>query len=163
VGYNLDMRLAVFLLLFLLTPLFSISADDTSDNVCIFAVPKALVTLPDISLEKVVEVSQTYFKDNALKLVKAVPDKVDELADGLADKLESTKNTPQVRLAETGAENPQVLGTSSDSAKSNKGDKSNLTASAYNAGVDVLSLLLRNWMWTLSGLAVLALFWTFKH
>ena len=154
-GYNLDMRLAVFLLLFLLTPLFSISADDVSGNVCIFAVPRALVTLPDISIENV--------KDGALKLAKAVPDKVDELADGLADKLESTKNTPQVRLAETGAENPQVLGTSSDSAKSNKGDKSNLTASAYNAGVDVLSLLLRNWMWTLSGLAVLALFWTFKH
>src|SRR3989344_3305604 len=149
------MRLGIFLFLFLLTPLFSISADDVSGNVCIFAVPRALVTLPDISIENV--------KDGALKLAKAVPDKVDELADGLADKLESTKNTPQVRLAETGAENPQVLGTSSDSAKSNKGDKSNLTASAYNAGVDVLSLLLRNWMWTLSGLAVLALFWTFKH
>ena len=86
------MRLGIFLFLFLLTPLFSISADDVSGNVCIFAVPRALVTLPDISIENV--------KDGALKLAKAVPDKVDELADGLADKLESTKNIPQVRLAE---------------------------------------------------------------
>ena len=152
--YNLDMRLAVFLLLFLLTPLFSLSADDTSDNVCIFAVPRAFVTIPDISVESI--------KDDAIELVKALPEKIDTIAITLVDKLENTKknakDNPLQDLVD--AENEtQVLGAFDENADDNH---NNLTASAYNAGVDVLAFLLRHWMWTLSSLAVLGLLWSFR-
>ncbi|MCR4279309.1 MAG: hypothetical protein NUV78_01065, partial [Candidatus Zambryskibacteria bacterium] len=72
----------------------------------------------------------------------------------LADKLESSK-TPQVSAEEPDPANPQVLGASTYSGQS-------LTASAYNAGADALSFLLRHWLWTISGLGALALFLAFR-
>ncbi|MDO8565445.1 MAG: hypothetical protein Q7R67_02410 [bacterium] len=150
------MRQAIILSLFLLTPLLLVSADEPGDPVCLFSVPSLVFKIPEITLTKA--------KESALGVVKAVPEELDSLAVSLADRLEATKNSPKLNVkAETVVE-PQVLGASTGSVGNlaKTSTNNNLTASAYNAGVDVLSLLLRNWMWTLSGLAVLALFWTFK-
>lgn len=158
------MRLAIFLSLFLLTPLFLVSANvdggqtsvTGSENVCLFAVPRSLVTLPDISVEGV--------KDSAINTAKAIQEKVDTAAIALADKLEETKRPSSVSASTVNdggltsvihEDDTQVLGVSGPSWN-------NMAASAYNAGVDVLSLLIRHWMWTISGLGVLALFWSFK-
>lgn len=150
------MRFAVFLFLFLLAPLSLAGADehDQGDRICVISVPTTVLDLPKLALDKA-KLSLDQAKDTALGAVKSLPEKIDELALSLADKLESSK-TPQVSVEEPDPANPQVLGaTSTDFGQS-------LTASAYNAGADVLSFLLRHWLWTISGLGVLALFWSFR-
>ena len=149
------MRLTVILSLFLLTPVFLVSAEEVSENVCLFAVPKSFVTLPDISFESV--------KDKAVELAKSVPDKVDNVAIALADKLEESKKTPEIPTQHRGL--TSVLGGAAEETevKSENGTFDNVTAAAYNAGADVLSFLLRHWLWTLSGLGALAIFWFVKY
>ncbi len=89
-------------------------------------------------------------KENAGEIVNTIKEKVDELASTFADKLESTKNP--ITSNETSG---KVLGTTTDA-------RSLIPASVYNAGIDITSNLIRNWMWTLSGLTVLGLVWSFR-
>ncbi|KKT56307.1 MAG: hypothetical protein UW50_C0003G0002 [Candidatus Wolfebacteria bacterium GW2011_GWA1_44_24] len=158
VEYNKAMRQVIILSLFLLlTPFFWVSANESGDPVCLFSVPSSVFKIPEVALTKA--------KDSALGVVKAVPEGLDSLADSLADKLEATKKVPESGAVAEAGEKPQVLGASTSSTDNllKAFTNNNLTASAYSAGIDIVSILLRNWMWTLSGLAVLALFWTFKH
>lgn len=98
----------------------------------------------DISHELTLEEA----KEQAGEIIDTVTEKVDELTSIFADKLESTKK-PILSREISG----EVLGTATENI---------LPASVYNTGIDIASNLVRNWMWTLSGLAVLALVWTFR-
>ncbi len=115
---------------------FGGAQEEKSDNVCLFAVPRAMLTLPEFSMDKA--------KEAVLGTLEALPGKVDTLTGALAEKLETSKKTPSVATI-SGSEETQVLG-----------------ASAYNAGVDIFAFLLRHWMATLAGLSVLAITWSFK-
>lgn len=140
-----------------LLPLSLVGADEHVDggqtSVCVFSVPITILDLPKLAADKA-KLALGQAKDTALNAVKALPDKANELALSLADKLESSK-TPQVVIEEPDPANPQVLGASTDSGQS-------LTASAYNAGADLLSFLLRHWLWTLATLGTLILLWALK-
>ncbi|MDP3874972.1 MAG: hypothetical protein Q8Q22_00410, partial [bacterium] len=89
-------------------------------------------------------------KEETGKIINAVTKKVDELTSVFADKLESVKK-PILSSGTSGA----VLGTATNTGNG-------IPASVYNTGIDVMSTLVRNWMWTLSGLAVLGFVWTFR-
>lgn len=153
------MRLIVFSFLFLLTPGFSVVAEEISGgdqpSVCIVSVPKSVFNLPEIALEKT-KAAMTEAGDSVFGAVKALPEKADELALSLADSLEASKAKPaQAQVQEADATEAEVLGQSADSDLS-------LTASAYNAGVDVLGFLLRHWLWSVSGLGLAGLFFAFR-
>lgn len=94
--------------------------------------------------------------DNIVSKVKALPgemvagaaDKIDGVADYIAESLEGTKS---VLREYSPNDESRVLGAVNT-------DK-NYSSRLYNQIVDALSFLLRNWLWTFSGLGIIFIAW----
>lgn len=84
-------------------------------------------------------------KEKVETILSAAADKVDEVAETLALKLESLKKPVP-------PEGSPVEPTTS---------ANNLLAYAYNSGLDIISFLLRQWKWALAGAAVLTIIFSF--
>lgn len=132
-------------------PVFA-SAEEVQESVCLVSLPKKFVTLPDLSMAGV--------KDRVVDSLMTVPEKIDVVAESLAGKMESTK-----KISSNNAEEGKALGVLEGGEvdqEASRSTLSNMTASAYNAGVDVLALLLRHWLLTLGGLMAGVLLWSFR-
>lgn len=105
---------------------------------------------------------------DALKTLLAVEEKIDEAAKVFADKLESMKSSAveenPVKIIASKFVPTKYLASGTSSAAAAGGEVGNdaLLASVLNSSLNLASILIRNWPWTLAGLALLYLFFKFS-
>lgn len=123
------------------------------------------------SEESFVDVSHTLtieeVKEDAIETLVTVKEKIDEAAETFAEKLESMKKPESEDISIKSLASQFVpskfLSSESDNSTDNsKIDSDSLLASVFNSGIDLAGILIRNWHWTLAGLAALYLFFKFS-
>ncbi|MBI2065764.1 MAG: hypothetical protein HYT68_01705 [Candidatus Zambryskibacteria bacterium] len=97
-------------------------------------------------------------KEETEQILSAIVEKADEAAESFASRLESFKKpiSSEIKASESnGSSLPEM---EAAPASINNG----VVASAYNAGIDLISFLLKEWKWTLASLAVFAIIFSFR-
>ena len=105
------------------------------------------------------EVTLEEAKENAKEVIKVVPEVVTSLSNALADKLEATKVDKQKDSKDEKVSKDSGFVASKLNSLKNYND---LTATAYNSGVDAVSFFLRHWLWTLVAIGAIALYALFR-
>ena len=164
---------------FLLTFLFLVSifppqlfAEESGDNV-LEAMCRQVLS-PEFSLSPKVLMGAA--KEKVVELPRQILDKatdaLSKAPEALVETLESMKVSSSPTITESlakkfapppsnGVSGEQVPRPDSGQAENNF-ENSTLLASVYNSGLDLGIILIKNWPWTLGGLALLYLFFKFS-
>lgn len=137
----------------------SLSADKTlvsleSEKSNINIIPKVVVPVADVIEAKVLDTASN------------VISKTDSLADDLADKIESYKKPISARQGLAEKKNGSVLGASTGPMSAISSVIENIKSYkpldlAYNFFLTIVSFLVKNWKWSLSGTIIIFLFFKF--
>lgn len=118
----------------------------------------------ELSVKREITIGEV--QKGAVEIAETLVEKIDSVALSLAERLETTKRLAEPSPASTSVAVSETSDTEEEGESevlgASSSEKDAPTSPLYNKGVDVLTLLLEKWMWTLSALAVLVLFWSFK-
>ena len=153
--------LLVFLFLISVFP-SALFAEETGDTALEAMCRQVLSSEFSLSPKVILEAA----KEKVVELPKKIWDKSTETLskapEALVETLESMKVSSSPTITESLAKKFVPSNANSDANDSTNPDNGALLASAYNSGLDLGIILIKNWPWTLGGILLLYLFFKFS-
>lgn len=136
-------------------------AEEGKDNVLEVMCKQVLSSQLDLSPKVLLEKAKDKIVAIPSEILAKAIDTLSEAPEALAEKIESLK-TPTGKSSTIQALAKKVTPSGNSTSLGNEqSDNSSLLASVTNAGLDFASILVKNWYWTLAGLALIYLFFKF--